>query len=571
MSIKLASLLLLLSALVASGYKGVRFAADYFQKQSAVEQICRANESRLQVGSTREVADIAHAALLAAGYKSAEIELVSNGTNYVKPNINKNAAHVYDCVPNGIQNVRLSVYFPRETLLSVDVIIVFCFSILFLWLFKIALVVFVRGLQSEFSNELNKILSQALGLETASLEKTPFWMNWLRDLNPSSLREFKNRLSSLENKIERQAKDIQNQAAEKAVKESELVQARKFKDLVHQIRHDLRQTLGVVRASLETIPAITPGREVLKGSVSSLESMIEDLRERELKTGQNTDTQDDLIEVIVAEVANEQKIQLLHENISLEFRMNQNYLHFTKAPREELKRVITNLVVNATEAIADSGKINIIIDEIENNFVSIKIIDTGMGFSDLALKNLFKKGFSTKADGSGRGLSFAQQKIRSWNGRLLVESVPGKTQIEIILPSVGTELWASPTVLSFYSDIVIVDDYPINLVSQLANNTRLTHYKTLSSFELDYKQGRISSETLIIFDLHLEEGRKALSALDWLTPNQDYVFMTSDYLNPELIQAANKYKFLTIPKELMGFGQKDFEKISVQNLTVEVF
>ena len=39
-----------------------------------------------------------------------------------------------------------------------------------------------------------------------------------------------------------------------------------------------------------------------------------------------------------------------------------------------------------------------------------------------------------------------------------------------------------------------------------------------------------------------------------LANGQDYLFMTSDYLNPELLAAAQKRHFLTIPKELVGFA-----------------
>jgi len=39
-----------------------------------------------------------------------------------------------------------------------------------------------------------------------------------------------------------------------------------------------------------------------------------------------------------------------------------------------------------------------------------------------------------------------------------------------------------------------------------------------------------------------------------MAADQDYLFMTSDYLNPDLVAAAQKRHFLTIPKELVGFA-----------------
>ena len=170
------------------------------------------------------------------------------------------------------------------------------------------------------------------------------------------------------------------------------------------------------------------------------------------------------------------------------------------------------------------------------------------------MKNLFKKGFTTKAEGSGRGLSFSQQKIREWKGRLFVESIPGKTVIEITLPTIQAEHWVHPSVLKESLDVVVVDDHPLDLSTVLSANAKLGSFESLASFELAYKEGQISSETLIILDLHLEEGRRALEALPMLANGQDYLFMTSDYLNPELVAVAQRRHFLTIPKELVGFG-----------------
>ncbi len=554
MSKRFLIILFLASAVVSTTYKGLRQVYESFEKKTISEQICRASEARLQVGATREVVDVAHSAVLAAGYLTAEIELNSSGAKFAETKLTSKNAVIFRCNPDGIKNVELSIYFPKATFFTMDVLGVFLISIILLWLIKILTIIFVKGLQVDFANEINKMLSNTLGVDDKNIERTPFWMKWLHELNPSALKSFKRRLTSLENRIERQSKDLQNQAVEKAVKEVQLSDARRFKDLVHQIKHDLKQTVGVVRSSLELMPTVTNGRDVLKGAVGSLETMIGDLTERELKNESIAQTQEDLIEVVITEVVREQRFHLSKNRTQINFVMNEYFLHLVIAPREELKRVLTNLIVNASEAMTSDGVISIETKESGKDYLTIKITDNGAGFSEDALTNLFKKGFTTKAEGSGRGLSFSQQKIREWKGRLFVDSVPGKTVIEITLPTIQAEHWVHPSILKEAHDVIVVDDHPLDLSSVLSMNTKPRSFESLASFEQVYKKGQISSDALIIFDLHLEEGRRSLEALAMLANAQDYLFMTSDYLNPELLAAARERQFLTIPKDLVGFA-----------------
>lgn len=556
MSLRFLGILLFASLVITGAYKGLRQVYDSFEKRTISRQICRASEARLQVGATREVVDVAHSALLSAGYSAAEVELKSSGISFAETKLTADNATVFKCSPEGINGVELAIYFPKAKFITVDVVIAFLVSLILIWISKILMVIFIKGLQVDFANEINKMLANSLGVESKDIETTPFWMKWLHELNPSALKSFRYRLTSLENKIERQSKDLQSQAIEKVKKESQLSEARRFKDLVHQIRHDLRQTVGVVRSSFELMPVSTNGRDVLKGAIGSLETMIGDLRERELKHEPEAQFQKDLIEVIIAEVVNEQRVALSKDKTQINFVMTEQLLHLVSTPREELKRILTNLIVNASEAIQSDGRIEIETKECGNGQISIQIADNGIGFSEEALKNLFKKGFTTKPNGSGRGLSFAQKKIREWEGRLFVESIPGRTVVEITLPAVQTEHLVHPSVLNKAADVVAVDDHPMDLSPALSASAKLRSFDSLGRFQRAYGQGSIGPNSLIVFDLHLEEGRRAFEALPELRADQDYLFMTSDYLNPELVTEAKARQFLTIPKELLSFGLK---------------
>lgn len=92
-------------------------------------------------------------------------------------------------------------------------------------------------------------------------------------------------------------------------------------------------------------------------------------------------------------------------------------------------QAISNLVDNAIK-YTDSGGIDIIVEELEKNFL-IKISDTGIGISDEYLPHLFEKfsqeesGYSRKYEGNGLGLSLVKKYCEINNINISVESKKG--------------------------------------------------------------------------------------------------------------------------------------------------
>jgi len=565
MNLKLYGIIFFLSFIFSLGFKGVDHLFERLQYKMITEQICRASEARLQVGATREVVDVAHSALLAAGFTKADITLKDGDTIFTQSALTAANADVILCQPVGRDNVKMEIYFPKLVIFDWLFVAVFCVSFIAFVALKVIVSTLLRGLQNKFIDETDRRLSMVFGVNDLPSRKSPRWIEWLYKTNPRSILEFKSRLNKLETKVERQSVDLKNQAREKALKESELVQARKFKDLAHQIRHDLRQTLGVIRSSLETIPKELPEKYILSGAITSLEAMIEDLRERERINSDDKSEQLELLEVILAEVVREQRAYLGPQaEIAISMTSDQTNLSVINMPRTLLKRVITNLVRNSIESISGVGIISLNIKNNNDLKAVITLEDSGPGFSEEAMAKLFKKGFTTKNDGSGRGLSYCQEKIREWNGTIFVESRPGKTKVQMELPL--TDLgcsFAAPAILDDAKSLLIVDDHPIKAL-QTKDSRYIRTFTSLADFEEAMTFKPDLRETLIVFDLHLEGGRKALEVLNLLPASQDFLFLTSDYLNPELVQTAQQRQFLVVPKELVGFdlkGTKDMDAI----------
>jgi len=87
-----------------------------------------------------------------------------------------------------------------------------------------------------------------------------------------------------------------------------------------------------------------------------------------------------------------------------------------------LRQVLWNLLLNATEAIAGSGCIQIRSSVVKNRYACIEISDTGCGMTRETLQSIFDPFFTTKQGGTGLGLSIVHSILESYNSFLEVQS-----------------------------------------------------------------------------------------------------------------------------------------------------
>lgn len=99
-----------------------------------------------------------------------------------------------------------------------------------------------------------------------------------------------------------------------------------------------------------------------------------------------------------------------------------------------LYRAFLNVLINASQAIQEAGRIDVTIRE-ESGTYLIDIEDSGSGISGENLKRIFDPFFTTKEKGSGLGLAIVRKIIEAHHGSIHIESVEGKgTKVEISLP-----------------------------------------------------------------------------------------------------------------------------------------
>jgi len=94
------------------------------------------------------------------------------------------------------------------------------------------------------------------------------------------------------------------------------------------------------------------------------------------------------------------------------------------ADAELLHRALSNLVLNAIDAMPDGGILTAIAAR-KGDVVQIRISDTGTGLTPEECQRLFTPYYTTKQHGTGLGLAIAQSVVADHHGTITVESVQG--------------------------------------------------------------------------------------------------------------------------------------------------
>jgi len=143
--------------------------------------------------------------------------------------------------------------------------------------------------------------------------------------------------------------------------------------------------------------------------------------------------------------------QLILESLEL-FKNRQNLdqkIHFdtdfqgqsslTSDP-EQIKQILWNIFLNAIESMLGGGLLKIKTESIDSpgnpEMVKITIRDTGPGFDENTLSQIFTPFFTTKTTGSGLGLAIVKRIVEALNGSIYGENHPdGGAIVTVLFPN----------------------------------------------------------------------------------------------------------------------------------------
>lgn len=208
--------------------------------------------------------------------------------------------------------------------------------------------------------------------------------------------------------------------------------------LVTGIAHELRNPLGVLRATVEVMEDDLKECRGVKDYAQRIQKQID----RQSKTvnelldfGKPDDGVFETIDIneLICNVLDFSRPLLDKSNIDVEIRLQDN-LPPVVGSAEKLQQVFLNLIVNAVQAMPGCGLLKIS-SHVTGEQVVVSIEDNGKGIPEDDLPHIFEPFYTTKDGGSGLGLAISRQIIGIHGGKITARSVQGEgTNMTVCLP-----------------------------------------------------------------------------------------------------------------------------------------
>ncbi|MFA6712085.1 MAG: HAMP domain-containing sensor histidine kinase, partial [Candidatus Caldatribacteriota bacterium] len=224
-------------------------------------------------------------------------------------------------------------------------------------------------------------------------------------------------------------------------------------ELITNISHDLKTPITTIKGYIEGIIDGVPKSkekqnkylETIYQNAVHMESLIEDLFLLSKFDLDQSPYQFEYINIkeYLADCYEELQFDFQEKGIKLEYKVDYNEKKLVKADRQQLKRVILNIINNAINyKNAINPKIEMILTE-KGQEAQIEIKDNGIGVSEDVLDKIFERFYkedkarSNSSPGTGLGLYIARKIILDHGGSIQAKSRVGLgTSIFFTLPVV---------------------------------------------------------------------------------------------------------------------------------------
>jgi len=274
--------------------------------------------------------------------------------------------------------------------------------------------------------------------------------------------------------------DLKQTLQELKQAQDQIVQAEKLRamgEMASGVAHDFNNVLAVVLGNIQLLlhqlDRLSPEevREGLKVIERSSKDGAETIRRIQEFTGVRRDREfvtlslNEIVMEVVSITQPRWKDQTQKKGIQVGLTTQLGEIPMIMGNPPELREVLTNIVFNAVDAMAKGGEVIITTQPQAEDWVEVRIADTGIGMTEEVIKRVFDPFFTTKGvTNSGLGMSVSYGIIKRHGGEILIESKLGKgTSFVIHLPTGYGEEEAivkevAPVKESRQARILVIDD-----------------------------------------------------------------------------------------------------------------
>ena len=287
-----------------------------------------------------------------------------------------------------------------------------------------------------FSLFLNKYILKPIGLLVAFSEAIRKKSNKNVDIKNFFVRE--DEIGILTKSIDEMTKELQKRTS-------------RAETFSNDLAHEIRNPLASLKSASELLDKTTEKSEsekllkIINHDVERIERLITDYSQMlkdEASLSRERMSKINLIEVINNVVEDfRQDLQNQSKKIMIEFnqRIQSKNQFYILGIENRLEQVIANLLDNSISFSENNHKIEITIEETENNLI-MSIKDEGPGFSETSPDKIFKRFYSNRPKSfgkhSGLGLNIVKNIVELHKGTVAASNRLNKkgAQVEVLLP-----------------------------------------------------------------------------------------------------------------------------------------
>ena len=209
-----------------------------------------------------------------------------------------------------------------------------------------------------------------------------------------------------------------------------------WRELARRLAHELKNPLFPLQITVENLmrARALPEREFNEVFEESTATLLEELGHLKTIIGRFSDfsrmpkpqVQSLQVNALLQRVLTLHAAQLSQaaKPVRLETRLDERAGDI-EGDEELLYRVVSNLVLNAVDAMPEGGMITMA-THAQDAEVVIEVRDNGVGMTPEESARLFTPYYTTKQHGTGLGLAIAQSVVSDHHGTIIVESEPGE-------------------------------------------------------------------------------------------------------------------------------------------------
>jgi PAS domain S-box-containing protein len=200
--------------------------------------------------------------------------------------------------------------------------------------------------------------------------------------------------------------------------------------LAHEIKQPIAAAITSANSCIEWLTHEPPNLDRARAAASRIDkygNRAAEIIDRMRSFYRKSPPQRELVDVneIICEILTLLKGQATGCSVTMQTELA---IGFPKAmaDRVQLQQVFMNLLLNAIEAMKDSGGELTVKSVLQNGQFQFSVSDSGVGLPTEVMDQIFSAFFTTKAQGSGMGLAISRSIVESHGGRLWATANDGR-------------------------------------------------------------------------------------------------------------------------------------------------